>query len=104
MEIVALKNILPHDINNKIVKFIGIKPRKFVEKITFLKRLYREVYLWAHKIDEDYDMKYNEHYKQFYEWTLVCFVNCERCHKNKRKVESYCHTCHRIESTHVDGF
>ena len=97
MEIVGLKQKVNDDINKLIAKFVGVKPRKCCEETDFLKRAYQGCYLWSHKIDEDYTMKYNEHYKQFHEQTLTRYVNCQRCHKNKRKRNLYCYVCDRLE-------
>ena len=63
---------------------------EFIEEITLLKRVYESCYLWTHKIDEDYAIKYYEHYNQFHEQTLIRYANCQRCNKNKRTRDSYC--------------
>ena len=78
----------------------------FVEETTLLKRVYQGCYLWSHRIDAYYAMKYNELYNQFHEQTLNRYGKCQRCHNNKKKRSSYCYTCAHIEygdDDHEDG-
>ena len=108
MEIVALKQQVNDDNNKLINEFVGIKPIRymnfeFIEEITLLKRVHESCYLWAHKIDEYYAITHSEDYMLFHEQTLIRYLNCRRCQKNKRKIDSYCVACYRIENTHLDG-
>ena len=97
MMIVALNKILPDEINSNIAKFVGVKQRKFVDTLNFIKLSYLKFLYREYKVDEDYVMKYDTHYQQFYEHVLQRNANCYRCHKNKRQKDLYCYACDRIQ-------
>ena len=97
MEIVGLKQKVDDNINKLIAKFVGITPRKFVDTLNFIKLSYLKFLYREYKVDEDYVMKYDTHYQQFYEHYLRLNANCYRCHKNKRQGALYCYACDRIQ-------
>ena len=97
MEIVGLKQKVDDNINKLIAKFVGIKPRKFIEEIDYLIKDYQFV-LWEFKVDKDYVIEhYNDiGYMLFYKHVSSYFKNCRRCHKMKRERGNngvYCRKC-----------
>ena len=99
IQILGLKHAVPDNVNNLIFKFVGIKPRKFIEELDFLMLDYLVELCRRYGIDEDYVIEHSDDiaYLLFHRWVPLR-GNCRNCFKNKRnKTTLYCNKCDIIE-------